>query len=82
MAVAEGFEPYPGCWSRARKALYLRKHFTVTHTQTYILVGKCGQNVGTTLAGSDSPFDADQATYWQDAAAYTDTPNFQVSQHL
>jgi hypothetical protein len=54
MAVAEGFEPYPGCWSRARKALYLRKHFTVNHTQTYILVGKCGQNVGTTVAGPDS----------------------------
>jgi hypothetical protein len=51
MAVAEGFEPYPECSSRARKALYLRKHFTVTHTQTYILVGKCGQNVGTNRAG-------------------------------
>jgi hypothetical protein len=49
--VAEGFEPYPGCRSRARKALYLQKHFTVTHTQTYILVVKCGQNVGTNLAG-------------------------------
>jgi len=47
MAVAEGFEPYPGCRSKARKALYLGKHFTVSHTQTYILVGKCGQNVGT-----------------------------------
>jgi hypothetical protein len=54
LAVAEGFEPYSGCRSRARKALYLRKRFTLTHTQTYILVGKCGQNVGTNLAGRSS----------------------------
>jgi hypothetical protein len=40
-------------WSEARKRPYLRKDITVTHTQAGILVGKCGQNVGTTLPRRD-----------------------------
>ena len=36
-------------WSGTRKRPYLGKDITVTHTQTGILVGKCGQNVGKRL---------------------------------
>jgi hypothetical protein len=37
-------------WSGVRKRLYQRKDITVIHTGSPILLGNCGQNVGTAWA--------------------------------